>query len=460
MNRVATLGELVLLCWHFCLTVSKATLFTPAFTGPLPDPSKLLGGYKKIPHLFPAINVAYGDENIGKYNHNVMLNYQLDFGFYVYWKNGILTEDSNGQRILFSASKSGQDSWSSPGILFPNLTIGDIAASLEPSPPIQVNGRVYATASPAFINYTLKDLHVAQGAQCQMWPDPVDPRNCGPAAPYAVEYKHTLLLRRIYSNYSLGNMFWGSSKAPSIFATQTRTFGILTFDQMDDVTYKDLKTYLQPRNIDPPCHTPLTGSHKCDWCKGGCMLYSKIPFELKIANERSHYVYKFNDEGHDHEGDILLYRSGNEDYVLYASIRTNSSFKQSEWQGLFETNIPNVNSNLDTGILNNEKIYLLHNPIVRDHGTLHRDPLCLSTSKDGGRNFDKIGVALTCLDLRRGNYSSSCSPAFNHNVNHGVSYPQGLSVTHPAPEAHQGFYVAASNNKEDIWFVKLDITDA
>ena len=95
----------MLLCWHFCLTVSKATLFTPAFTGPLPDPSKLLGGYKKIPHLFPAINVAYGDENIGKYNHNVMLNYQLDFGFYVYWKNGILTEDSNGQRILFSASK-------------------------------------------------------------------------------------------------------------------------------------------------------------------------------------------------------------------------------------------------------------------------------------------------------------------------------------------------------------------
>ena len=107
-----------------------------------------------------------------------------------------------------------------------------------------------------------------------------------------------------------------------------------------------------------------------------------------------------------------------------------------------------------------KKYILLHNPIVRDHGTLHRDPLCLSTSKDGGRNFDKIGVALTCLDLRRGNYSSSCSPAFNHNVNHGVSYPQGLSVTHPAPEAHQGFYVAASNNKEDIWFVKLDITDA
>ena len=52
MNRVATLGELVLLCWHFCLTVTKATLFTPAFTGPLPDPSKHLGGYKKIPHLF------------------------------------------------------------------------------------------------------------------------------------------------------------------------------------------------------------------------------------------------------------------------------------------------------------------------------------------------------------------------------------------------------------------------
>ena len=66
------------------------------------------------------------------------------------------------------------------------------------------------------------------------------------------------------------------------------------------------------------------------------MLYSKIPFELKIANERSHYIYSFNDEGGDHEGDILLYRSGNDNYVLYASIRTNSSHKQSEWQGLLK----------------------------------------------------------------------------------------------------------------------------
>ena len=40
--------------------------------------------------------------------------------------------------------------------------------------------------------------------------------------------------------------------------------------------------------------------------------------------------------------------------------------------------------------------------------------------------------------------------------NAGPSYPQALTVVDPAPKEHQGFYVAASNNKEDIWVIKIE----
>ena len=160
------------------------------------------------------------------------------------------------------------------------------------------------------------------------------------------------------------------------------------------------------------------------------------------------------------KGDVLLYRSGNTKHLLYASVRRNNSNNQDDWSDVYETNIPNVNSNLNSGALSNGKIFLAFNPVVRDNKTLYRDPLCLATSSDGGKTFNKVAVALTCHELwRSDNNISSCMPLFNHTVNYGVSYPQALTVNAPAPVSHQGFYIAASNNKEDIWLVKLDIED-
>eukprot|EP00943_MAST-04B_sp_MAST-4B-sp1_P000068 g68.t1 len=447
--------KLLLIC--FLATVNAA--FVPTFTAPMPDPSKPLGGYSQAKKIFPPINIAYANQEIGKYNHNVMINYDINLGFYIYWKNGLLEEDSNGQRVLFSATKNVKHFFKTPRVLFPNLTIANIHVSLEPSPSIQINGRVYATASPAYINYTLKDLHVAQGAQCQLWPDSIDPRNCGPAATYAVEYKSTLLLRRIYSNFSLGKMFWGSFEPPAIFSMQTQKFGIQTYNKMDKTTYNDLRNVLQPNNLNPPCNSFESGSTKCEWCKGGCMLFSRIPYDLKITNERSYYHF---DSGNmiNNKGDVLLYRSGNTKHLLYASVRRNNSNNQDDWSDVYETNIPNVNSNLNSGALSNGKKFLAFNPVVRDNKTLYRDPLCLATSSDGGKTFNKVAVALTCHELwRSDNNISSCMPLFNHTVNYGVSYPQALTVNAPAPVSHQGFYIAASNNKEDIWLVKLDIED-
>lgn len=53
--------------------------------------------------------------------------------------------------------------------------------------------------------------------------------------------------------------------------------------------------------------------------------------------------------------------------------------------------------------------------------------------------------------------NSTCQPRYaGGGKNPGPSYPQGLAVVAPAPEAVRGFYVVATNNKEDVWITKID----
>ena len=145
---------------------------------------------------------------------------------------------------------------------------------------------------------------------------------------------------------------------------------------------------------------------------------------------------------------------------------------QSGWSPLVETNIPNDKSNLNAGLLPDGRLYLVHNPvtpgqtigngtrgaaIVTPAGTKQpsfRDPITLSTSADG-LAWGAPGVALTCTDLSP---SSTCTLRYpGHAKNGGPSYPQALTVIAPAPEAQPGVYVASSNNKEDIWVVKVEV---
>ena len=79
-------------------------------------------------------------------------------------------------------------------------------------------------------------------------------------------------------------------------------------------------------------------------------------------------------------------------------------------------------------------------------------PVTLSVSSDGLK-WDQTGVAITCTDLST---TSTCKLRYpGHAKNGGPSYPQALTVTDPAPQALHGVYVASSNNKEDIWVVKV-----
>lgn len=87
-------------------------------------------------------------------NHNVMVGYTPSTGMIVQWKNCDTDEDCNGQRMLYSHSDDGR-TWSSPPrILFPNMTTLGVPTTLEPGPPVYLNGRMYMAASPGFHNTT------------------------------------------------------------------------------------------------------------------------------------------------------------------------------------------------------------------------------------------------------------------------------------------------------------------
>ena len=464
----------------------------PSWTAPMPDASLPLGGYERLERDFLA-NIAYASEDIGLYNHNVMFSYDVSLGgFLIYWKNGILEEDSNGQRVLGAFSGDARN-WSAPLEIFPNLTLPGVPAAMEPAPAVQINGRVYAAGSPAFVNYSLG--HVAQGSQCALWPDSLDPRNCGPAADYAVQYESTLLMRQIVAptaqsgeeataaaaaaaavaagGVTLGPLFWASTVGPSLFAAQTAAFGIKTLGEMDAETQADLQG-LGPRTLNPPCAAAETGTTKCEWCPGGCQAFTDIPYDDAITNERAFY----HSEGLGR--DVILYRSQADSFSFYASTRPSFSAgaasgtasgaasgtgaragaaaAASDWSLPQATNIPNVKSNLDAGLLADGRVFLASNPVLPPAGSTDdsfRDPVTLATSSDGGASFDRAGVALTCLDMPGHGRETTCNCSFAHDENKGVSYPQGLVVVAPAPEHLRGTYVAATNNKEDVWVTKV-----
>ena len=429
----------------------------------MPNSSMPLGGYHRLEQSF-LVNVAFASEDKGLYNHNPMFTFDMTLGlFLLNWKNGKLNEDASGQRVLLSASRDGE-TWSPARPVFPNFTIGDSHVAFEPAPMVQVNGHVYAAASPA--NVTAKG-HVAQGSQCALWPDSFDPRNCGPAADYAELYTNTLLLRRIFKptyssslDVSFGEPFWASSVAPPLFAAQTTFFGINTLTGMDPVTQADLSG-LGATTVDVPCDPAATGTTKCEWCRGGCSLFESIPHEDGITNERATYTTTTSTYGSG-STDVILYRSSADGNALWASTRSNST-AQADWSAAQPTNIPDVHSNLDAGFLGDGRIYLAHNPVYGGSGgdddaaPTPRDPVTLATSSDGGWHFDAAGVALTCLDMPGHGKNDTCGCSFDTHEceDSGVSYPKVVVVVAPAATRLQGTYVAASNNKEDIWVAKI-----
>lgn len=336
------------------------------------------------------------------------------------------------------------------------MTTHSREAALFVGPPIVVaGGRRFVGASVG-----TAPSRAAQGAQFCLWPDALNPRNTVMPTKKYHEHQDDLLLREIKADGSLGEIFW-QTESPEEWRDASRQLDFKSLSEMDAATQSAFKPLTAAAPESAFCSR--NGTLKCEACSGGCQRWTEIPTETRpfLGNERTHYRMPRGDE----TDDVILYRSGGGISELYASMR--SAAGQGSWSEPVRTSLPNDESNLNAGSLPDGRVYLVNNPVFIPKndtvaggssgpptlGTLRfRDPIGLSTSKDGLR-FDTMVAVMSCTDLASW---STCRPRYQGDgKNSGPSYPQGLTVVDPAPVEHQGFYVVATNNKEDVWLAKV-----
>ena len=374
-----------------------------------PDTGKKLCGFDMPPSdKVHTAEVYHAVPSVGTYNHAVMLDWYDSF-FLLTWKNSPRDEDEAGQRILYSTSVDGS-TWSATdgrNIMFPNISTSATPAALFAGPAAILNGRRYASASPH---------------QFCLFPDP---------------YKDVLLLRRIdppsaNGSVQLGPVFWAAASVPSGFEEASTLNGIVPLSAMDKQTQDDVAILSDWSRL--PCATETEGTLKCEACVGGCdsNRHEMAGLGMGGGAEYTHYQIPGGSE------EMMLHRT--KEHELMFGHRDNATMP---WRGPYHSNLPDADSNLNAGRLPGGQIYLVSNACTRG-----RDPLVVSTSKDGWRFEHAIGV-MSCEGL------GQCGARIGgKSKSHGVSYPQATTVLGPGTLA--GLYVAASNNKEDIWVAKLD----
>ena len=415
------------------LLLAAANAETPLLSWSLPpfNFSDPLGGLPRLPNASTSV-VFFGSDENGGYNHGAMLAYH-DSLLHLAWKNGVNAsgEDAPGQRVRFSQSADGI-TWSPSAIIFPSLSTPALPVALFAGPFAVVKGHLYASASAAVIA-----TGDAQGSQFCLWPDGVDPRNAGP--PGQPQPVGVLLLRRVLPGIgALGPPFWAAASVPHGFAPASAAAGLLTLPQMDATTRADMVALLDPAMKALPCADPATGGTlKCEAVLHGAQEYETLPRAAALANERSHWVVRKDAQRHA-GADVLVYRSHSG--ALWTSVREAGG--SGEWGSIELSPIPNDDSNINSGVLPSGAAFIAANAVPHRQ----RNPLTLAVAKDG-TNFTSCAVLMDCNDIA---HNSTCTKRGAGGASGGPSYPQALSVVAPAPELLRGFYVVATNNKEDV----------
>ncbi len=239
-------------------SAAAASLKLPFWSAPKPDGSRLQG-YGKIPNLTDTLLYRPVKEADGLYNHAAMMMYHEGV-ITVSWKNAPLHEDTPGQRVLFAQSSDGQH-WTNASVLFPSMNSKSVPSAQFAGPFAVMNGRLYASASPAVI----ADGD-AQGAQFCQWPDGLDPRNCNCPGCGGKQPAGLLMLREVLpgSTGALGPTFWGTHAGPPAeYAAISKALGIKTLAEMDAQTQADVAQLAgngEMRELMPPSF------------RGGCTL--------------------------------------------------------------------------------------------------------------------------------------------------------------------------------------------
>lgn len=127
----------------------KVSPILPQWVAKRPNSSQPLSGYEKLDVEFN-VGVYYGSLEAGYYNHAAMWHYH-DSIFTLSWKNAPRTEDTPGQRVLYSQSIDGYH-WTNASVLFPNMSTSKVGVAQFAGPYAVLNGRLYATSTPAIIS--------------------------------------------------------------------------------------------------------------------------------------------------------------------------------------------------------------------------------------------------------------------------------------------------------------------
>jgi hypothetical protein len=367
-------------------------------------------------HLLPndnktmkAVEVYHASKEIGAYNHAVMMDFH-DGNFLLTWKNSPLDEDSPGQRILYSQSIDGQNWTTTDGnnILFPNMTSPTTPVALFGAPTVILNGRRYASASPQ---------------QFCLFPAPVT---------------SPVLLRQVISGPTipseLGRLFWLSNSIPKGYEEASKREGVVALSDMDDQTRADMVLLLNVSHL--PCDEEE--SLKCEACLNGCDYKWKMTNDKKLSRDLGGGAEYTRYSLPNQTGEVILHRTRNHElsYTYRETVNT-------PWTQLSVGHIPDSDSNLNAGTLPDGKIFLTSNPCTKG-----RDPLVVSTSVDGWY-FDRAVGVMSCRTL-----DNQCAPRIKgKSKDPGQAYPQAVAVTEPS---HLSFlWIAASNNKEDIWVARV-----
>ena len=360
------------------------------------------------------------------------------------WKNHPTTEDAPGQFVRWAWSADGS-SWSSPEVLFPNISDGSRAdcphtpqnevtpgcAHLFAEPTLVLGGRVYLAASlRQFCLYPYP------------WPGP-----------------SLLLLRRLIpapaagQPPSLGPVFWASA-IPAGFEAISARLGLLSLADTDAQTRADVAELSKPRSL------PCAAGGKCEACVGSCQplppLMGQPPrgqaagcdvdeYGLKQSwVERTRYTVPGSGAG-SFASEVLLYRNNKTKAYLCFAERAGAA---ADWSEPAPAGFPDSGSNLNAGTLPDGRVFVLSN-------SFERRQLVLSLSRDG-YHFTRAFDVAACS---RAPFSSAAQPDGCRRRNppldggSGPQYPQGVVV----PELGNSLFVTVSNNPEDIWVLKIPL---
>ena len=392
--------------------------YIPSYTGiPLSPNNGPWGGASNVPNTTYS-RIFYATPSIGSYNHAAMIDFHYS-QFLATWKNAPKDEDSAGQRILYSQSVDGVN-WTTPSILFPNISTNNFPVHLFAEPALHINGNLYAAASPI---------------QFCIYPTP---------------FPKVLLLRRVMvpGVQQLGPIFWASNTIPAGYEEASILNNIVTLNQTDSNTIEDISTLSNTLLV--PCGPDCgEGEYKCEAVMNG---YQDVNIPMNISgmqNEETHYIvpgtYQTNNQI-----DVLLYRNINK--KLWFSVRFNGT--NGNWTYPLESNLSDDVANINSGPFEDGTVYLVSNLMPNPAG---RDPLFVTVSYDGW-SFNNTHVVAACnmTEFTSPEQPNACVMRYpGLYKGPGPQYPQAVAVT---AYGYEGLWVVFSMNKEDIWVARVPLT--